>query len=413
MAISDGMQRRSVLRLLGATGFGIAASGLLAACGDGSGKGAASGGGSGPFLLGEAHATTGAAAATYNNYFIPVNLAVAELNAAGGIAGNQIQEKLVDDQADPSKEPAVFRQLSQDKVQFAIGPNTSSTCLAAVPIATSMKIANLNVATSDLLNDVKKYPYSFLLGPTNTPAMSAIVDFCARNNWKKIALLHSDDTFGTQIVDPITARAATAGVQVVADVKHPVQATDMTPYVQKCQDAKPDAVICVQAIVSVSTSMMNAFKNLNFNVPKIGTTSISSETLRKAVPADVYATTYSVYMKNFSYTASEPVPQKSLDFVKTVTAKAGNFGGLTTAGLVYGTYDFVHLLKLAVEKAGSTDVEKVVAALEGMDPYQGVIGSIKFTAESHDGLQASELVICKAASGGSDQSQGGYLLERA
>ncbi|MDQ1735117.1 MAG: branched-chain amino acid transport system substrate-binding protein [Pseudonocardiales bacterium] len=415
--VSDGLSRRSFLNLMGVAGGATAFTGLLTACGSAEGSGSSAGGsasGGGQFLLGEAHATTGPAASTYRNYFIPANIAVQELNASGGIGGSTIKELLKDDQADPSKEPGVFRQFAQEKVNFVIGPNTSTTCLAAVPLATASKIVNLNVSTSDKLNDVKSYPYTFLIGPTNTPAMNAIVDFAVKQGWKKIALLHSSDAFGQQSVAPIKARAAKAGAELVIEVEHPVDATEMTPYVSKVQAAKPDVVICIQAIVATSTSMFNAFKNLNFDVPKIGTTSISSEVLRKAVPASVYANTYSVYLKSFSYTASEPVSQKNLDYVTKLTAQVGNFGGLTTAGLVYGPYDFIHMLKLAVDKAGGKDPVKVVQALEQLDPYDGVAGTIKFTPDSHNGLADDALVICKAASGGdATKSLSGFLLERA
>ncbi|WP_196073354.1 ABC transporter substrate-binding protein [Nakamurella alba] len=417
--LSRGITRRSFVGSIGLVAFG----GLLTACGSdetpsggtttGGGASSGSGGGGGNIVIGEVHATTGPAASTYKNYFIPANIAVAELNAAGGIMGRQLTENLKDDGADPAKETQVFRQFAEEGVNFVIGPNTSTTCLAAVPLATQSKILNLNVSTSDKLNDVASYPYSFLIGPTNTPAMNAIVDFAVAQGWTKIALLHSNDTFGQQAVDPITARAKEKGAELVSVVEHAVDATEMTPFVSKIQEAAPDVVVCIQALVPTQTAMFNAFQNLGFDVPKIGTTSISSETLRVAVPAEAYANTYAVYLKSFSYTATEQVSQKNLDYLKLVTAQAGNFNGLTTAGLVYGPYDFLHMLKIAVEKAGSTDTEAVVKALEEMDPYDGVAGTIKFTAESHNGLTDDALVVCKAASGGdAAKSQGGFLLER-
>ena len=411
--LSVDLPRRSFLGLAGTVGGTAAVGGLLAACGSsssGSGNSA-----SDPFVLGEVHALTGPAATTFEHYYLPVSMALAKINASGGIGNAKVKTIVKDDQADPSQEPTVFRQLAQSNVHFVIGPNDSTTGLAAVPIATSAKMIQLNICVADQLNDPAKYPYSYLIGPTNTPLMQSMVDYCVQRGWKKIVLLHEDSAFGTDAVAPATARATQQGAKLIS-VQHPTSTTDMAPYVGQVQKINPDAVLLMQEVLATEVAMFNAFENIHYNPPKIGSEGTADNSVMTASPAAQMSTLLFAYWKNFSYAAgSSPtsIPAKSLDYVKQVQAKLGNFGGLTVAGLAYGIYDFPFMLQRAVKMAGSRDPDKVRHALDSMPAYDGVIGSIKFSSTNHSGLGASDFVICRAASASAAQSLGGYIVERA
>ena len=411
-AKAESMNRRSFVTRLGMAGGVLALGPLLQACGS-EGGGAAGGASGDAFSLGTANARTGPLASTYAAYMQQADLAISEINADGGIDGGKIKVVRKDDQADPAKEPGVFRQFTQEKIPFVIGPNSSATCLAALPISTASKIVNLCVATADDLSNPQKYPYSFVIGPSMTPASVAMVDYSVSKGWNKIAVLYSDDAFGQGHHAAIKKHAAEAGAQLVAEVEHAFDSTNMQPFVAQVVKADPDVVIAINAAVATESSMLKGFKNLGYDGPIIGTTGISKELTRKAAPPEVYKNVHAIQLKAFSYTASEPVGQRQLDFVKQVRASSENMGGLTSTGLVYGLYDFVHMLNAAVDKAGSRDPQKVTKALETLGPYDGVNGKIEFSPDSHDGIKPEELVVVKAASGDSPKSEGGYLLERA
>jgi branched-chain amino acid transport system substrate-binding protein len=326
-----------------------------------------------------------------------------------------VQTKTYDDQAEAAQEPVVFRKLAQDKIHYAIGPISSTANLAAAPIATSSKILQLSVCIADQITDASKYPYAYVIGPTNSQAVQAMVNYAKTQNWKKIVLLHEDSAYGTDPIGPLQTAATAAGMTVTM-IQHPAMTTNMAPYVGKVKDADPDVVIIFQEILATEVAMFTAFDNLNYNPPKMGTQGSGTKSVITSIPAAQVSTLLVTSWQNFSYPAggsSASIPPNSLAYVNKVKDKLGDFGGLTIAGLAYGIYDFPFMLQAAIKQAGSQDPDKVRAVLDSMPAYEGVIGKIKFSSTNHNGLDASEFAICKAASASSANSVGGYILERA
>src|SRR5580698_2834418 len=90
-----------------------------------------------PLTIGWIRPTTGLYASSYAPLYLGGRIAMDEINAAGGILGRQLVVREEDDEAAPSKEPAVARKLQDAGVEFVLGPTGSAQVLASLPVMTS------------------------------------------------------------------------------------------------------------------------------------------------------------------------------------------------------------------------------------------------------------------------------------
>src|SRR5580692_5593696 len=121
-----------------------------------------------PILIGYLPALTGPSSATGIGMNRGTQLAVQEINAAGGIDGRQIELIIRDTQSDPTKAVNAVAELAQrQKTAIIFGPLNSGEALAATPLIAREKVPMLHPCWVDQLIDVKKYPMAFRNAPTN------------------------------------------------------------------------------------------------------------------------------------------------------------------------------------------------------------------------------------------------------
>src|SRR5581483_3283590 len=110
------LDRRSFLGVAGALGLTVVGGPLLAACGGSSGSAGPSP--SAPFNLGVLQPLTGTLQAAYKPLFVPLKIAVEEINAAGGILGRKINAVVADDQGAAGSEGSAVRDLLDQNVEY-------------------------------------------------------------------------------------------------------------------------------------------------------------------------------------------------------------------------------------------------------------------------------------------------------
>ena len=122
-----------------------------------------------PIRIGYLPALTGPSSSTGIGINRGTVMAVEEINAAGGINGRKIELIVRDTQSDPTKAVNAVAELTQrQKVAIIWGPLNSGEALAATPLIARDKVPMLHPCWVDELIDVKKYPMSFRIAPTNT-----------------------------------------------------------------------------------------------------------------------------------------------------------------------------------------------------------------------------------------------------
>src|ERR1700752_2581097 len=170
-----------------------------------------------PIGLGYLPALTGPSSSAGIGIGRGTELAVKEINAAGGIDGRKIELIVRDTQSDPTKAVNAVAELTQrQKAAMIFGPLNSGEALAATPLIARDKVPMLHPCWVDELIDVKKYPMAFRQAPANTQvgggANYYVVDVL---KLKKIAVISDTTGYGTASVNTYVPMLKAKGADVV------------------------------------------------------------------------------------------------------------------------------------------------------------------------------------------------------
>src|SRR5438876_267244 len=170
-----------------------------------------------PIMIGYLPALTGPSSSTGIGINRGLQLAVQEINAAGGIGGRQIELITRDTQSDPTKAVNGAAELTRgQKVSVVFGPVNSGESLAVVPLLARTNTPQVHPCWVDSLTDPKKYPMCFRNAPTNQQIGAAanryVVDVLKR---KKVADISDTTGYGTASVNAYVPMLQAKGAEVV------------------------------------------------------------------------------------------------------------------------------------------------------------------------------------------------------
>ncbi len=354
----------SLGRLLGATALG-----LLAAA---SGQALAAD----PIKIGviaEAQAIAGAS--------IPqaAQMAADEINAKGGIDGRQIEIVTYDNHSSSADSVRAFqRAVNEDKVNVVIASYISEVVLALEPWAARLKTpfitpgAASNEISKSVHTDYDKNKYTFHGYLTSAALALSVCDaakeLLVEGKHMTTAVVMSEDAAWTKPLDiGYEECLPKIGLKVLDHIRFSPDTTDFTPIFNKIEAAKPDVIITGISHVGVQPTVQ--WKNQQVPIPMLG---ISSQATNSTFGKDTNNASDGVLYQGVSGPDVAVTP-KSVPFAEGFKAKFGNYPSY--AG--YTAYDEVYYIADAVKRAGSTDADKMVEALEKTD-WEGTIGRTQF-----------------------------------
>ena len=186
----------------------------LAACGSSNDKGSSAD--TDTFKIGGIGPTTGDNAIYGTAVKNGIQLAVDEINAAGGINGKQIEYKFEDDQSDAEKSVNAYNTLKDWGMQMLIGTTTSTPCTAVVEESHNDNLFQLTPSATAV--ESIQYDNAFRMCFSDPNQGSASADYIADNNLaKKVAVIYnSSDTYSSGIYQNFVTEAEKKGLEVVA-----------------------------------------------------------------------------------------------------------------------------------------------------------------------------------------------------
>ena len=210
--------------------------------------------------LGAAEALSGAAGQYGQSIKNGLQLAVDEINAAGGVKGNKIALQIEDEQTKKEQAIDVFKKLIfQDKVLMLFGPTLSSSAQAADPVAQAAKIVVFGTSnTADGITSIGDYV--FRNSVTEADVLPETLRVAAKHaNVKKVAILYGND-------DIFTKSGYDAFKKALDDLKIPVTATetfakgdvDFKAQLTKIKASNPDAIVLSALIAEGAPIMVQA-----------------------------------------------------------------------------------------------------------------------------------------------------------
>src|SRR3974390_3402439 len=230
-----------------------------------------------PILIGYLPALTGPSSSTGIGINRGTQLAVAEIKAAGGIDGRQIELITRDTQSDPTKAVNGAAELTHSKATVVFGPLNSGESLAVVPLLARSSTLQVHPCWVDSLTDAKKYPMCFRNAPTNQQIGAAANRYVVEVlKHKKVAVISDTTGYGTASVNAYVPMLKTMGADVVYQGNVDAANPDLKPELLRMRSAGAEAIMPWSVNPGFLSRIINTRGQMNWDVPIVGQTTLGS-----------------------------------------------------------------------------------------------------------------------------------------
>ena len=306
-----------------------------------------------------------------------MELAVEEINAAGGLNGRKVELITRDDNGNPGDAVRVAEELvSREKVDVIFGTFLSHIGLAVTDFAKQRKVLFLAAEPlTDKITWQNGNRYTFRLRPSTYMQVAMLVPEAAKLKKKRWALVYPNYEYGQSAVATFKQllKAAQPDVEFVAEQAPALGRVDAGSVAQALADAKPDAIFNVLFGADLSKFVREGNTRGLFKDRTVFSL-LSGEPeyldpLRDEAPEGWWVTGYPWY--------SVKTPEHD----KFLTAYQRKWKEYPRLGSVVG-YASMMSVAAAIKKAGSTDTEKMIAAFRGLQ-VDTPMGKVSYRAQDH------------------------------
>jgi branched-chain amino acid transport system substrate-binding protein len=355
-----------------------------------------------PIKVGVSGPYTGGSAPMGTSMRDGVKLAAAEINAAGGVLGRQIQLVERDDEALPVRGVQVTQELiSKEQVVAGLGFINTAVSLAAQRYYEEAKIPIINnVATGSKITrqfEAPDFPdnYVFRTSAADSIQSAMIVEEAVvKRKFTKVAILADSTNYGQLGREDLEKALDKRGVKPVAEEKFNVKDVDMTSQLLKAKQAGAE-VILTYAIGPELAQIANGMEKLDWKVPMIGSWTLSmANFIDNAGKNGDGARMPQTFIQD-----GDTPKRKAFIAAYQKTYKVERIPSPVSAAQ---GYDSMYLLAAAIRQAGSTDGVKIRVALETLkDKYDGVVKTYDhpFTHDDHEAIKLGDAVIGEVSGG--------------
>ncbi len=303
-----------------------------------------------------------------------LNLAVESINANGGVLGEPVKVVSYDAQSELSKYTQYANtSVLRDRISAMFAGLTSSSREAIRPI---FRKANIPYFYSSLYEGGACDKQTFVTGSSASQQLSVLIKWAVEKYGKRIYIMAPDYNFGTISGHWIHEYAKENGATVVGEDYLALSVTDYAPTIQKIQAAKPDVVVALP-VGANQTGFLEQFAAAGLK-KSIGLVSTNYGSGNQQVVVSPEAGEGLISSMGYFPSVDNPA---NVQFKKLWEAKYGDETPIV-AGAV-DTWNAVHLWAAAANKAGSTDSNAVIAALESGISFDAPNGKVTLEAGSH------------------------------
>ena len=289
-----------------------------------------------------------------------IQLALDEMNEEGGILGRKVAAIFQDDELKVDKGVQITKKfIAEDKVDFIIGPTSSGVALAMADIVEKeKKILVLTQSATNSLTDAKFNRYMFSTLSNAMMHSRAGAYLMASKPYKRWMCIGPGYSYGYESWNSFKdkLKQLRPDIEIVGEVWPKLTEPDYIPFIQKIVEAKPDAVWSplwgMDAVTFIKQALpLGLFDKIEFAFPD-GAALETLIPLGKNMPDGLF-----VASRYFFLTPDSWMNRR---FVKVYQERFKEYPDY----MAEETYAGVYFLKAAIERAGSTDAERVIAAVE-------------------------------------------------
>lgn len=336
-------------------------------------------------------------------------MAIDEFNATWKGKGFQAELIEKDDVSNPTRGiNAVTELVSRDKVIAILGPVNSGVFKPTIPITTEAGLLQLAWMGQDTeFTRPVAIPNVFRFSQPNFAQAKQLASYMVKKKgFKRIGVIHDNTAYGKPGAAEFIADLKALGLDPIGDESFNMRDSDMTAQLMKLKAGNVDAIL-VWAIGNDQATVKRGMLKLGIDVPLYGANSMVSLgfwTVLGDMAKKTYTTYFDTYVKDTRTAVADT-------FAKKYFKRYGNdkYYGPGKDPYFYlvapaQAYDALNAtLKVAVEAKG--DPKKMVAAMQSLRDFPGVLGNVTFTAENHDAYGGASFGIIDVG------PQGPRLLE--
>lgn len=349
--------------------------------------------------LGASVSATGPAAFLGDPEAKTIEMMVEEINAAGGINGEEIALTLYDDGGDPNKARTfATRLVEDDEVVAIIGGSTTGTTMSILDVAEDEGIPFISLAGAISIVDPVR-DYVFKTPHTDRMACEKIFADMIAQGITKVGMISGTDGFGASMQAQCSDVVGAQGIEIVADETYGPQDADMTPQLTRIRNTEGVQAVLNPGFGQGPAIVTRNFAQLGFDIPLYQSHGVASDAFIELAGADAAE---GVRLPGTALLIGDLLAEDDPQY-KVVTEYAAAYQAKydqapsTFAGYAH---DAVALMVDAITRAGEADPDAIRDALEETQGFVGTTGTYSFSPKDHLGLDLTAFRMLQITDGG-------------
>ena len=292
-----------------------------------------------------------------------IEFGTAEINRAGGVLGRKIELLIEDDQGRPDISATMARKLVDAGAVFILSITLTPATQQQQNVTLEAKTPQMTPMNSgDTLTTQLSNPYFWQTGPLGSIQIATLLSHARAKNLKRVALITDNSDLGQLLAKFFRAGLEKSGIQVVAEEVVSRGATTAEPQMQKIRAAKPEAMFMAGVLTPENVLILRAYRQMGLKFPIHSSYNLSVPQYMSVAKGLLNGITFVD-----AYDPDKPQVKKfEADYRKATGKTPYNIHG-------YG-YDGIRMVAEAIKQAGSTDKEKIRAAMQSLQ-FEGVMGT--------------------------------------
>ncbi len=312
-----------------------------------------------------------------------------EINESGGINGHPLELIIYDTVGQPTRAViSVQKLIKSDKVLAVIGPFSSGSALAAIPIIQKSKIPNIALGASrKIVEPTKKWIFNTV--QTDRNAVIRIYEYMQKQGIKKIGIITVSNGFGDSGREQLLDQSSKYGIQVVADEKFGGKDSDMTAQLTSIQTTDAQAIVSWTVGPTITIVTKN-WKQLAMKIPLYQSHGAASQKLLKMAGKAAEQMIFPAPKLIVVDQIADSDPQKKIlnayrdSYEKKYGQAVSKFGG--------NAHDAIRIIVAALKAVGP-DRAKIRDYIENLKNYVGIVGVYNYSPTNHNGLTKDYFVM--------------------
>ncbi|HLD12441.1 MAG TPA: ABC transporter substrate-binding protein [Candidatus Nanoarchaeia archaeon] len=307
-------------------------------------------------------------------------IALAEINAAGGIDGMPLQLIFEDGECKAqSATTAAQKLINVDQVKIITGTVCSAETLAVAPLAEENNIVLVSVASSNP-SITQSGDYIFRVWPSDAGQGKKMAEYALAQGYKNVAVMNQLSDYNVALAETFITNFEAGGGTITNQEAYPAETKDFRAQITKIKGKQPDAVYFVP--YAEGGLVAKQLRELGITVPLLSAETFATPEILKDAGNAAEGVVYATPAYDDKSEKAQAVMKKYIELY----GKEPSFGVITMHA-----YDAVHLLAGIMQDCG-TDATCVKDALYNVKDYDGAAGRLTIDSNG-DALKDFQLMV--------------------